>query len=270
MTVSILALGLMPVLAGAPPTGSYTNTFTGQAVWDISGTYGDESGFDGSYTISQDAQGKLTGSGTAYFYDYSTGIEMDLDITVNGSVKGANGITTVVLIEKLSGSTYYYDYNTDRDYPVKVNATVALRATVDQVNQTLSGAITGKACASVGGQSACVSLTEANGGEPITFDGPIADADMDGSWDLIADVQNVDGMNLIANATVQLSNGRTFDLGGKGKYVSAVDQSKIALKGNSLSPSKGVSLKLIANGATLEIVGMTGKLLGQKQAMTGP
>ena len=253
------------VLGQAPPSGTYSNSFSDLlSVWDVSGAYDEDVlGGDlvGNCTISQDAQGKITGTGSASYSNSDYGITVDMDFTVNGSVKSANGVTTVLWNQKFKGSgTYGSD-------PFKFNGSIKLNASIDQTNQTLSGNISGNVCGNYQGLSTCASLEELNGG-PIEFEVPIADPLMDGSWDLMMAVTKVNDKSLVVtNATLTLSNGRTIVLSGKGAYRANTNQTKLSLKGDPKSASKGASLQLIANGASMEIAALTGKLLGQKPTL---
>ena len=76
------------VLGQAPPSGTYSNSFSDLlSVWDVSGAYDEDVlGGDlvGNCTISQDAQGKITGTGSASYSNSDYGITVDMDFTVKG------------------------------------------------------------------------------------------------------------------------------------------------------------------------------------------
>lgn len=269
--VVILAVAAFSFAAAArsqtAPSGAFTNSFSGTlSVWDVSGTY-DQSILSGDLvgncTLSQDAQGKITGAGTASLADNTDQISLDMDFDVAGAIKGAQDTATAQWNEKFKGSGTFTDPDTDEDVPFTFTGSIKLNLLVDQLNQSLNGDVTGNICVHAQGRSGCVSLVKANGG-PIAFDAPIADSDMDGSWDLTMSIQSPDSKTLVATATVMLSNGRSLDVAGKGKYQSRSDQSKLSLKPVPGSPGKGASLNLIANGVNMEIANMTAKLFGQK------
>jgi hypothetical protein len=289
----VAALSLAQCVLGQPPqSGTYSNSFGGVlSVWDISGSYTNQDilggSFTGDYTISQDAKGKITGAGFASVSCAScnrpgaqgkiTGagpkslengpysdISLNLDFTVNGSVKDANGVTKVQWNEKFKGSGTVRDPDTGDIVPLTFNGLIRLNLSIDETNRTLSGRLMGDVCASAQGLYACASLDELNGG-PIEVDMPIFDSEqMDGTWNMAMDVQNVNGKSLVSTATITLSNGRSLTLAGKGCYQAKSDLSRLSLKGDSLTSSKGASLDLTVQGATLNIVSMVGKLLGQK------
>jgi len=257
----VLALGFTPIVrAQAPPSGVYTNSFNGVlALWDVSGTYPEDmlgGNLDGSYTVSVDAKGKITGDGNASYYDDVDDISVDMDFTVNGAVKAIPTGTQVLMNQAFKGTGSYggttFTFSGKFKYDLGIDASTSM----------LSGNVTGKICAS--GQG-CVTLTEANGGEPIYVETQIADVDMDGSWNLVLDVQNINGKSLMVTATVVLSNSRTVNMTGKGKYSVKTDLSKLTLKGNGLDT--GSALSLVGNSASLEVIALKGKLLGQKPVL---
>lgn len=253
--------------AQTPPTGTFSNSFSGTlSVWDVSGDYNENliSGqIDGDCTLTQDEAGKITGAGNASFVDDSDQISLDMDFDVAGSIKGAGDTAATQWNEKFKGTGTFTDPDTDEDVPFTFTGSIKMNLLIDQLNQSLSGNATGNVCVHAKGRSGCVSLVKANGG-PVAIDEPIADSDMDGSWDLAMSIQSPDNKSLLVTGTATLSNGRTIDVAGKGKYQSKSDQSKLSLKAVPGSPGKGAALNLIANGANMEIANMTAKLFGQK------
>ncbi len=264
LLVAALLMGALATWTWAEPpaSGVYSNSYAGQlSIWDVTGNYSDSllgGQLDGDYTLSMDNQGKLAGQGSANFYE--SGLDIDLDFAIAGAVKKVGDSTDVLFTQNVSGTVDYENKH------FKVTGKIKYHLTADPVTRMMSGSISGNICI-VG--KGCASLKALNYGDPLYFETEIDDFNMDGSWDLILNVENVDGKNLVAQAKVALSNGRSVTLNGAGKYSDKTDTSKIKAKGMT-SDTVGSKLSLMATGAGLDIVAGKGKLFGQKTVIPNP
>lgn len=235
---------LLPALSYAEaPSGHYENHFgqPGTDIWDLSGTY-DETEDDASFnfTIIQDDKGKISGQGT--LTGSGDGIDIALDSTISGSIKSIGNVTRAVLKMKLVGTA------TDGYQVVNVKSKIVFTFDVDKLNGLLIGTGKGKIC--VKGEG-CGSINE-----PAQFDIP---GEADGSWNLVLDIQNVDGKKLTGTALATLQNGRGVPFGLTGKYNTNTDLTKLKLKGS------GGKFAIQAHAIASELVFQTikGKMLGQ-------
>lgn len=241
-------LVLLPALsyAGAP-SGHYENHFDQQpGVWDFSGTYSgtdDEGSFDQTFvfTIVHDDKGKISGQGTRtgiYDDDY----DFELHTTVSGSIKTIGNITRGDLKEKGVGTaTNGYQF-------WKVKGETKQTLYIDEIDGLLIGPRKGKICAQGEG---CLPIND------VAFI-DIPDGE-DGTWDLVLDIQNVNGKTLTGTASAILARGRIVPFALKGKYNANTDLTKLSLKGG------GGNFTIQANVVANQLVFQTikGKMLGQ-------
>ncbi len=236
-------LVLLPALSYAEaPSGHYENHFgqPGTDIWDLSGIYNeteDDASF--SFTIIQDDKGKISGQGT--MTGSEDGIDIALDSTVSGSIKSIGDVTRAVLKMKLIGTA------TDGFQVVSVKGKIKFILDIDTLNGLLIGTVNGKICAEGG----CGTINE-----PVQFDIP---GEADGSWNLVLDIQNVDGKKLTGTALATLQNGRGVPFSLTGKYNTNTDLTKLKLKGG------GGKFAIQAHAIVSELVFQTikGKMLGQ-------
>lgn len=235
---------LLPALSYAEvPSGHYTNHFgqPGTDIWDLSGTYNeteDDASFN--FTIIQDDKGKISGHGT--LTGSEDGIDIALDSTISGSIKSIGDVTRAVLTMKLIGTA------TDGFQVVNVKGKIKFILDIDTLNGLLIGTGKGKICAKGGG---CGSINE-----PVQFDIP---AEADGSWDLVLDIQNVDGKKLTGTALATLQNGREVPFSLTGKYNTNTDLTKLKLKGSG--GKFAIQAQVIAGQLVFQTI--KGKMLGQ-------
>lgn len=236
-------LVLLPALsyAGAP-SGHYENHFDRQhGVWDLSGTYNEtESDASFNYSIVQDDKGKVSGQGT--LTGSEDGINVELNSTISGSIRSIGDVTRTVLKMKLAGTA------TDGFQVVNVNGKIEFTFDIDKLNDLLIGTAKGKIC--VKGEG-CLPIDEA-----AQFDLPEGE---DGTWDLVLDIQNVNGKKLTGTAFAELSNGRIVPFVLKGQYHAKTDLTKLSLKGG------GGNFTIQAHAIASQLVFQTikGKMLGQ-------
>lgn len=236
---------LLPALSYAEvPSGHYENHFgqPGTDIWDLSGTYS-ETNYDNSfdYSIVQDDKGKISGQGIEMFI-YDDEYDVTLYSTISGSLKSIGNVTRADVKLKGSGTA------TDGYQAWNVKAKMSDTFYIDKINGLLIGYGKGKICAQ---EEGCAPLYI---NEELDIPG-----EADGSWDLVLDIQSVDGKNLTGIASVILSNGRVEPLALKGKYNAKTDLAKLSLKGSA------GKLTIQAHAATgaLHIQTVKGKLLGQ-------
>ena len=237
---------LLPALsyAGAP-SGHYENHFDRQhGIWDLSGVHnGTEDDVSFNFTIAQDDKGKISGQGRFTF----TGSDVEFNSTISGSIKSIGDVTRVVLGIKLVGTA------TDGFQVVNVKGKIKFTFDIDKPTGLLIGTAKGKICVKGAG---CVSI---NG--PVQFSQffDIIMGEADGSWDLVLDIQNVDGKKLTGTALATLQNGREVPFSLTGKYNTNTDLTKLKLKGS------GGKFAIQAHAIASELVFQTikGKMLGQ-------
>jgi hypothetical protein len=237
-------LGLLFLFPGSvlaeAPSGHYQNQFTAQpGLWDISGSYSDTA--NDNITIVQDDKGKITGQASLSESDGVTTLTMTGPVT--GSIKTTGGVPRVSVTMKLSGTA------SQGTLSVRVTANVQFALGIDPANGELTGTFKTKICVKARG-GGCQSGTG-----PQQFDLP---DDMDGTWDLVSDIQNTNN-KLTGSAAAALSNGRTLPLTLKGQYASKNDLTNLNLKGSAGT----VTIQANAVPAALVLKKMTAKLLGQ-------
>lgn len=235
------------------PISSFAVTYTydlddhGVCIWDISGTYKDDSmaGCNISLTLAQDAKGKITGGGSASCSVYEQGILIDIDMsyTVKGNIKQKKGIAIAKMSAKFKGNA------SAMGETFKFTAIEKIMAEISCGDTSLNGTVKGKACVKKLG---CVSFRGA-----YTESLP---ADMDGSSTLVFVVDQV-GKKLLGDGVLQLSNSSTINFNVKGKYNSKKDESSFASKGTG--DSKGCKLKVKIDESDDQPISIKGKVFGQ-------
>ena len=234
---------LLPALSYAEaPSGHHENHFDRQhGIWDLSAVY-DEPFPGGSlnFTIVQDDKGKIGGQGRLTGSD--DGIDIELNSRISGSIKSIGDVTRAVLKMKLAGTA------TDGFQVVNVNGKIEFTFDIDKPTGLLIGTAKGKIC--VKGEG-CLPIDEA-----AQFDLPEGEA---GTWDLVLDIQNVNGKKLTGTAFAELLNGRIVPFTLKGQYNANTDLTKLSLKGG------GGNFTIQAHAIASQLVFQTikGKMLGQ-------
>ena len=232
-------LFLFPALLRAEaPAGLYKKQFTVvPQLWDVSGTYSQNS--QTSITIVQDDKGKITGQASVSD-DSGTTVMIG---SVVGSIKTIGGVSRISMTMKLKGTVV--------TIPATINTQFALD--IDPANTELTGTFKTKVCIKARGVG-CQSVPGSQ-----QFDLPV---DMDGTWDLVMDIQNTSG-KLTGTASAVLSNGRSVPLNLNGQYTSSNDLTKLSLKGSAGT----VTIQANAVPTALVLQTMTAKLLGQMLAV---
>jgi len=187
------------------------------SIWDFSGSYTESrEDITLSYTLIQDAKGKLTGFGT---FDYPSD-DISIDVEIKGKVKGKNNIVT--LKYKVKGK--------DADGN-KLKDKVSLE--LDECILPLTGTMKRKLCAKGSGcetDTSHVSLELPDG--------------MTGKAVLSIDVEpDKNGKKLEGSAELTFSNDEKYPLSAKGEYNSKKDETTFTLKGVNAS-TKAIKLKL--------------------------
>jgi hypothetical protein len=223
---------------------SYYFDFEGDLhVWDISGSYTDDSlGFNISYDMTQDAQGKLTGSGSASCS--VEGIDVDISFDITGSIKQTGGIAIVKMSFKFRG-TASDGYDT-----YKFTASAKVTAEINLDSGTIEG--TAKVRVSIRGYGSYSDESLYTEELPL---------DMDGAFTLDLNVSEA-GRKLQGTGALTLSSGDIYYFSVTGKYNSKTDESSFTFKGDG--SSKGCSLKIKVDESDDSITSLTGKVLGQK------
>jgi hypothetical protein len=190
-----------------------------------------------SFTLIQDAKGKVTGSGT--FVDSSDENNISIDVEIKGKVKGKNNIVT--LKYKVKGKDA--DGNKLKD---KVSLVL------DESSLSLVGIEKFKICA----KGAGCEKTEA----AVSLDVPDG---MTGGAVLSIDAElDEKGKKLEGTSELTLSNGDIYNLYAKGKYNSKKEETKYSLKGVDAS-TKGIKFKLKINEGSGAMMGIRGKVHNQ-------
>ena len=243
-TLLLWLLILVPssIHAGAPG-GHYDNQFTAQkGLWDLSGNYSEtDASSSATMTVVQDDKGKLTGTFTITFTSPQATVNVKGPIT--GSIKTTGGVPKVSVSIKLTGT------GSNGVQTAPVTGTLTLTLGIDQADNELTGTYTLNTCVKAPG-SGCNSKT---GSQQLDLP-----AGMDGTWDLITDIQNTNG-KLGGKASALLSNGRTLPLSLQVQYVSMTDLTKLTLKGSAGT----ATIQAKAAPGALMLQTMTAQLLGQ-------
>jgi hypothetical protein len=217
------------------------------ATWDFSGYY-EESRDDDmtlSYTLIQDAKGKLTGYGTFdYFSDEN---DISIDVEIKGKVKGKNNIVTLKYTMKGKGPGYVSGEDTD----VKLKNKVSLE--LNKSSLSLMGTMKWKLCAKGSGCEADTSQVSLDVPDGMTGGGIL----------MIYFEPDENGKKFEGSAELTLSNGEVFPLYVKGKYNSKKDETKFSLKGVDAF-AKGMKFKIKINGMNGAATFIRGKALGQQ------
>jgi hypothetical protein len=209
------------------------------SLWDFSGTYIEsQDGMTLSYTLIQDAKGKVTGSGTFdYFSDEN---DISIDVEIKGNVKGQNNIVTLkykVKGKDAEGNKIQNDLNLELDESIL----------------SLVGTEKMKVCQ----KGAGCEKTEAS----VSLDLPDG---MTGEAELEIYVESDEsGEKLEGTAELTLSNGDEYPLSAKGKYNSNKEETQFQLKGVADS-TKGIKFKLKIDEGSEAATFINGKALGQQ------
>jgi hypothetical protein len=213
-------------------------------IFDISGTYKESrEDMDLRYILTQDANGILTGYGSLDYFSHENDIYIDFEI--KGKVKGKNNIVNLKFTVKGEGYADISGEYTDAKLKDKVSLEL------DESGGSMVGTVNRKICAKGLG----CEKTEAG----VSVDLPDV---MTGNSILIIDIESDEkGKKLEGDATLELSNGDTYNLYVKGKYNSKYDEMKLSLKGSD-DESKAVGIKLTIN-EDMDCTFLSGKVLGQ-------
>jgi hypothetical protein len=249
---AVLWLAAPVARAGAP--SSFPFGGPGARIVDLTGNYDlSDPGFDITYSVVQDAKGRLSGSGSAGFEE--DGITVDIAFIVKGKVTGSSGAGGTRVVLKLQGA------GTATDGIEVIPVTFKLSARTVLIDDPIGGSrLTGTArlrlCARGFG---CEQVVE-------TFDEPVDD---EGGWTVTFALSRV-GNLVTGTAEVMLdSSGRTFGYTARGKFRAADTTARIGLR--PLIPSEGTFkfILLVEDGvagavAPLDVLQVKGKLLGQR------
>ena len=212
------------------------------AIWDFSDTYEQsltqDNDTDLTYTLIQDAKGKLTGEGE-YVSNFDN---MTIPVTVKGKVKLKKDTVTVDYTVK--GKNENKDKFQNK-YNLELN---------DNATETLDGNQKGKICRS--GEK-CNKIDNLPASLPVAED-MTGEAWVDVTAEFDEKVKLVSG-----ESQLLLSNDDLYDLETKGKFSSKKSEKKFNLKGDN-ETTKGIKIKAwieTDNGTATKI---TGKALGQK------
>ena len=248
-------LGLLIVLGAASataqvPSGPFSYVFTNKPLWDVSGSYTNDSSSNGVsdhaiMVITHTAKGQITGSRTD---EITEGLNSaDAIGTLTGKVSVRAGVPTATLNER--GTL------TGLHSGVSYTGTVVGKATatVDPLALTINSVASERLCAH-GGRCVTDSGDE-------TYDLP---AGMTGDWTLDTAITNA-ATRLSGTGTLTLSNGRVLTYKITGSYIARTAVAKLKLIGQS--DAVGTSLSLTTHGLAMDLTRLTGKVLGQKPTL---
>jgi len=207
------------------------------SIWDFSATY-DESQDNNtlSYTLIQDAKGKITGFGT---FDYPSD-DISVDVEIKGKVKGKNNIVT--LKYKVKGK----DAEGNKILDV-------LKLELDESVPSLVGTAK-KICQKGNG---CIKSVD----DAVSL--PVSET-MNGEAFLdIESLLDDKGKKLTGSGELILSNGDEYPLSFKGKNNSKKGETKYQLKGDN-ETTKGIKFKLKIDDGSGSATQVNGKAFGQK------
>lgn len=163
--------------------------------------------------------------GSGYFIGNEAGIDLNLNFSVLGAVKGKDNLTTANFTMKVTGTA------SDGFQVVPATGSIKFNFTVDSTSTHLIGVAKGKFC------------LQGFGCQPIDAAADFVPPGAGGYWTLVLDIQAIDGKRLTGTASAVLANGRTLPFAVSVKYTSTSDVSKLKLTGN------GSKLTLQGNAA---------------------
>jgi hypothetical protein len=240
----LVLLALLFFSAPQSVADTYSFDFTGELeIWDLSGTYTDDSiGCTISYDLAQDAQGKITGYGTASCT--TQGVDIDMTFDINGSVRQTNEVAIVKLVLNFQGTA-------DDGYEVyPFKACEKVTAQIDSGAGLITGEVKIKVCIKGLG---CESFRG-------SFEGEIP-ADMDGSSTFEFEV-TADGKKLVGTGELTLSNDDTYQFSATGKFKDKTNTSKFTFQGEGSAEKCKLSVQVDEDDG--HIIKLKGKMLGQK------
>ncbi len=275
--------------AGAVGAIIYGNNGANQ-IWDVSGTYDDPVVFDDEgegdeveyfqytshFTITVDAKGKVTGTGSMnyiYVEEADTLINDTVPTVLSGSFKVIKGVPLLLLKSKFSGSGNARIYGEWTSY--QITGAYIYKLGIDTDGLELTGSLDGSLKGSAKGVGTHkTTLAYLNEGTPFAFDKPLP-ADMDGSWRLLDIGVTRDAKDkpvVLPAAVVRLSNGRNVQMGGKFVYTAKKDMSTVTLAGVDADKGSKLSLWYVGNAEAgdFEPVAVVATILGQKLDFVQP
>ncbi|HWC58365.1 MAG TPA: hypothetical protein VHC44_01630 [Verrucomicrobiae bacterium] len=236
-------------------SGSYSNDCTSLVkLWDLTGTYTEDNGIETeSITMNMDANGVITGNGHFDLTDDADSVYLAGDANISGKVTSAGKVTRVKLTLKITSGT-----GTVTGYDVTFLSTLNESFEVDDLDRMLIGKASGKIKLTVPAFGKTRSVPVPTGSVAANLPDEV-----DGNWGLTMDA-TPNGTKTGGTGVLNLSNGKTIDLGVTGTYSSKNDQSKISLK--NADGSKSVALSIVGQSISnnLSILSLKGKALGQK------
>ncbi len=249
MAAGALALTLVGAQAGVG-AGTYTVDMAGvDELWDVSGHYHqDLEDMSLDYTLNMDPSGKFTGYGDATVSGFSGyHVHLDINFTLNGTLKSSGNTVKVDMTMKLSGSGTVQGYAVT--FSGKISESMALNMLTRQLVGTASGSMT-------------VAVPSERVRETAKIPKMVVDTslpyNMDGTWDLtLSPTVNKNKYSGTAQAT--LSNGRVVGMTMTGTHTPKTDISKLTLKGTGAS----LNLSTIFSQYGPVIKTLSGKALGQ-------
>ena len=226
--------------------GQITYMFNNTPLWDVSGSYTNIDTSNGNDTLIvkllQQANGQITGVRSETYVNGAdsaagsgpiAGKTLERGGTVGASLKESESVTGI------SGGVAY-----------TANASDKSTATINPSTLAFFFSDTARACV-IGGK--CVTQTS-----DTTVPLP---AGMNGEWTLTIDTTAA-GSKLSGTGTMTLSNGRELGYQITGSYNAKSQLTKLKLIGEG--DAAGTSLSLTTQGAAMNLVGLKGKVFGQK------
>ncbi len=223
-------------------------------IWNISGEYTGDFGLpiNMDYTVTQNSDGTLTGTGT--FNVDAPPTSLSGDITVSGKVLGTSAKAGVILELNLSGGGVIAVGSAGDTNNADVTAKINAKFSVDGSNQVL-------VCS---GGSASLAVDDLDTNKKEHESGKISKTvslalptDDNGAWDI--------GLTLTPNGTKYTGTAGMETTGGDatftvtGTYSAKTDTSKLTLKGDAGT----ISMEISTSGSSMTILSMKGKVFGQ-------
>ena len=233
-------------------SGSYSNDCGSMVkLWDLSGYYSEDNGVETeSFTLDMDANGNVTGKGHFNLTDYSYSVYLDGDLAVSGKVTSAGTVTRLKLVLTTIAGSGSVEGNS-----VTFKVTEKENFEVDSFGRELVGTGSGKITLTAYGKSKSTNI------RPGYVSALLPD-EVDGNWGLSVNT-TVNGTKYGGTSAIQLSNGKTFDLGVTGTYSAKSGLSKISLKSTDRTRPLSLNLLGTCENESINIRTLKGKALGQ-------